>query len=163
MKDADTIIRELGSLNLSTVRALEYVQSTPQETRLIEQIHGLVLAARTAAPGPVTRPAAKAENADDYLAVVQIALAVGYDGQLHTSHRHDAPKHAVIPLAAALRHLVDTIERELRKQVNLTAAELDRFCEPIVQGLVGQDFAAIRLEIERDSRTEQEPKLVVPD
>lgn len=163
MKDADTILRELAAINLSTVRALEYVQSTPQESRLIEQIHGLVLAARTATPGPVMRPAAKAEKADDYLAVVQIALAVGYDGQLHTSHRHDAPRHAVVPLAAALRHLVRAIERELRGQVGLTAAELDRFCEPILQGLTGQDFAAIRLEVEQASRTEQEPKLVVPD
>lgn len=165
----DDIIRELAAIDLTHINAMEparYTVTTPDGRSIPphadtwDTMRRLILAARTAEK-PIMRPAKQAERADDYLAVWQLSLAIGYDGRLHTAHRADIPKEAIVPALAAVRHLCREIERKQRSTLNLTAVELDRFCDPIIEGMQKQDFEAIRLEIDR-SRTDEEPKIVIP-
>jgi hypothetical protein len=165
-RSAEDIVNELATLTLRDIGELEPAADRGSDAaRRYTQVRDLAIAAR-AVTGPIQRAALHAETADDYLAVVQIALAIGYDGQLSTSHRQECPKHAVVPLIAALRHLIRSIERDLRATVPLDAHDVDRLTAPILHGMVKQDFDAIRLEIAVDSRTtpdtEQTPKLIIP-
>lgn len=164
MKTPDQIVAELAGIRL---RDLDPLEPGPKETQaglIFEKIRRLVLSARAArdSAGPVTHAPDKAERADDYLAVVQIALGLGRDGRLYTHHRHDSPKEAVVPLAAALRHIVNQIERDLRGQIGLGKGDFNDLCVVIVRGMEAEDFKNIRLEIADASRTQQAPKIIVP-
>lgn len=102
--DAETDMRDLLG-NLASIKL-----DTPDD-QLPDRVRKLVEQARDIVPrlGPILRSPEESALHDDYLAVRQIAVAIGRDGKMHFSQRTDGELPHLIPLMAGIeyRHSMD--------------------------------------------------------
>ncbi len=154
MKQLEIIIRNLAAIDIATIG----------EESTTTKIRNIILDARVAADklGPQMRSSHEAEKSDDYQGVSQIAIALGYDGKIHTTRRTDCPDHALIPLMGALSHELRKIARESAKTLGMSQEDYDGAVASIASLILKGEFDAAAQDFSDDSRTNQSPKLVIP-
>jgi len=155
MKQLETIIRDLAGVDIAELES----DST------MTTVRNLVLQARGVADklGPEMRSAYETEKSDDYQGVSQFAIALGYDGKIHTTRRTDCPDHALIPLMGALKYEVRKMNREASEKIGMNQADYDDAIDSISSMLLKGEFDAAASGVPLDgSRTDQPPKLVIP-
>ncbi len=119
---------------------------------VIDRVKGLIVSSRVLEEkiGLQTRSADAAGRNDDYEAVMQMALSIGYDGKLHTYRRSDCPPYAIIPMLAAAKHLLYTMTHELAKKLDMSDCEMDKATEIIIRSIVREEFEAAWESVKQD-------------
>lgn len=128
-KEAHSIIRELAQIDLAQTQDFNAFGDLVKRARVLEEHLP-----------PIMHDADQVKHHDDYLAVRQVAIAIGRDGRLHTSQRTDSPIEYMIPLMAGSRFKQQQDERELGVTLKLHDAQLEDALKAIADGLETEDF-----------------------
>lgn len=152
----EQIIHKLASIDIRELNKLEPARKTvtdlhgrsiPPHADTFDLIHDLVLAARTV-EAPVQRPARQTETADDYEAVVQLAVVLTRDGRVLCQRRADAPEYALGPLFGALANEVDKMHRATARRMDMKPADFADLVGKMSRAANDADFRRRALKIE---------------
>jgi len=129
----DEIIKKLAAIDIREMNV-----RGGERLALIE----LILAARKFEQSPkltaIDEGAGPASK--DYLAVLQLAICVGHDGQLKVIRRLDSPDAVLVPILAAHKHITTLLHREAFRQVGLSSEALEDAVGKLAEELVDIDF-----------------------
>lgn len=156
-----TLITDLAGINLASANA-----------EISHQAKDLIKQARVIRDGlgPIERSPESVKHHDDYLATQQLAVCIGYDGQLYTKQQTQCEEAYLIPLLAATQSMVNKLKNSIGTKLNMKPKEVEKWIKPIIDDIESEDFQRLwetskpDLPVEQGgSRTKGAGQIIVPE